>query len=186
VSQWQNPGLVVNGAQQHTQEDERLAQAIHCPVSWMMYVDQRTYLPDDILVKVDRASMAVALEARVPFLDHRLVEFAATLPLELKVRNGRGKWLLRQVLRRYLDPRLTARPKQGFAIPIADWLRGPLREWAEDLLSPTSLSRSGLLDPDPIRRVWATHLEGRGNHQHRLWVILMLQAWFRRATPLIQ
>ena len=141
------------------------------------------YLPDDILVKVDRASMAVALEARVPFLDHRVVEFAATLPLELKVRDGRGKWLLREVLRRYLDPRLTGRPKQGFAIPIADWLRGPLREWAEDLLSPTALADSGVIDPDPVRRAWAAHLDGHRNYQYRLWVILTLQAWFRAAAP---
>ena len=186
VSQWPDQALVVHGFQQRAvPEDERLAHAIRCPIAWMMYADQLTYLPDDILVKVDRASMAVALEARVPFLDHRLVEYTASLPLELKVRNGRGKWLLRQVLRRYLDPRLTTRPKQGFAVPIADWLRGPLREWAEDLLSPTALAASGVIEPAPIRAAWAAHLQGHRNYQHRLWVILMLQAWWREMAPLV-
>ena len=113
------------------------------------------------------------------------MEYTASLPLELKVRNGRGKWLLRQVLRRYLDPRLTTRPKQGFAIPIADWLRGPLREWAEDLLSPTALAASGVIEPAPIRAAWAAHLQGHRNYQHRLWVILMLQAWWREMAPLV-
>jgi asparagine synthase (glutamine-hydrolysing) len=185
VSQWPDPAIVAGrvAPAPGPGEDERLADAIGCPTSWMMYVDQLTFLPDDILVKVDRASMAVALEARVPFLDHRLVEFAASVPLALKVRTGRGKWLLREVLRRYVDPRLTSRPKQGFAIPIAEWLRGPLREWAEDLLSPSALADSGVIDPDPVRRVWAAHLQGRRNHQYKLWVILMLQAWWREATP---
>jgi asparagine synthase (glutamine-hydrolysing) len=166
-------------------EDEQLAVAINCPVSWMMYVDQLTYLPDDILVKVDRASMAVALEVRVPFLDHRVVELAANLPLGLKLHRGQGKFLLRELLRRYLNPKLVARPKQGFGIPIADWLRGPLRDWAEDLLSPSALAALGMIEPDPIRRIWQSHLQGRGNHQHRLWLILMLQTRFRAAAPSI-
>jgi asparagine synthase (glutamine-hydrolysing) len=188
VSQWPNPALVAQGTAQEPGllEDEQLDHAIGSPISWMMYVDQLTYLPDDILVKVDRASMAVALEARVPFLDHRLVEFAASLPLGLKLRNGRGKWLLREISRRYLDPRLTARPKQGFAIPVAEWLRGPLREWAEELLSPHALSQTGMVAPDPVRRVWEAHLDGRRDYGHRLWVILMLQAWCRAAAPSVQ
>jgi asparagine synthase (glutamine-hydrolysing) len=190
VSQWPDATLLTRFdgpapgiSERDVLEDELLANAIDCPASWMMYVDQLTYLPDDILVKVDRASMAVALEARVPFLDHRLVEFAASVPLELKVRQRRGKWVLREVLRRYLDPRLTERPKQGFELPIAEWLRGPLREWAEDLLSPSALADTGVIRPEPVRRVWADHLDGRRNSEHRLWVVLMLQAWWREAAP---
>jgi asparagine synthase (glutamine-hydrolysing) len=114
------------------------------------------------------------------------VEFAASLPLGLKVRKGRGKWLLREILRRYLDPRLTARPKQGFGIPITEWLRGPLREWAEELLSPQALSQAGMVAPDPVRRTWKAHLDGRRDYGHRLWVILMLQAWFRASAPSIR
>jgi asparagine synthase (glutamine-hydrolysing) len=189
VSQWPDAALLLRHeppfslSTASVLEDEQLAHTIHCPASWMMYVDQLTYLPDDILVKVDRASMAVALEARVPFLDHRLVEFAARVPLDLKIRRSRGKLLLREVLRRYLDPRLTERPKQGFELPIAAWLRGPLRDWAEDLLSPRALADIGVIHPEPVRRVWADHLEGRRNHQHRLWVILMLQSWWRDTAP---
>ena len=191
VSQWPDAPLLTRyGAEPSSDaavpsvlDDEVLARAIASPASWMMYVDQLTYLPDDILVKVDRASMAVALEARVPLLDNRLVEFAARVPLDLKVRHGRGKWVLREVLRRYVDPRLTERPKQGFELPIADWLRDPLREWAEGLLSGSALAATGVLNPEPIRRVWEEHVDGRRNHQHRLWVILMLQAWWRDANP---
>ena len=188
VSQWPDADVIAPHLKQQSDllHDDRRAHAIGCPISWMMHVDQLTYLPDDILVKVDRASMAVALEARVPFLDHRLVEFAATVPLGLKLRNGRGKWVLREILRRYLAPHLTARPKQGFGIPLAQWLRGPLRDWAEDLLSPSTLSQTGLLDPDRAHRVWQAHLDGRGNYEHRLWVLLMLQAWFRATTPSVQ
>lgn len=150
------------------------------PVSWMMFRDQMTYLPDDILVKVDRASMAVALEARVPFLDHRVVEFAARLPLHLKIRGGQGKWALRQVLYRYVDRRVVERPKQGFAIPLGTWLRGPLREWAEEHLSASALLASGMLDAAAVRRAWVAHQSGRENHANRLWVVLMLQAWLRK------
>lgn len=164
---------------------DQIAGSINNPVSWMMYIDQRTYLPDDILVKVDRASMAASLEARVPFLDHRLVEFAARLPLTLKLRNGQGKWLLRQVLFKYVDRRLFDRPKQGFGVPLAQWLRGPLREWAEDLLSADALAASGMLDPVPIRRAWDEHVRGQRNFHYPLWVILMFQAWLRRASPVI-
>ena len=183
VSQWPDPAVVVPSpvAGPTLLDDDSLASSIASPLSWMMHVDQLTYLPDDILVKVDRASMAVALEARVPFLDHRLVEFAAALPLQLKLVNGEGKWLLRQVLYKYVDRRLIERPKQGFGIPIADWLRGPLREWAEELLSESALSSSGVLSPEPIRAAWADHLLGRRNLQYPLWVILMFQAWYRAA-----
>lgn len=182
VSQWQDPEIIAPGLPlwpTHMENDD-LAQSIADPLCWMMHLDQITYLPDDILVKVDRASMAVALEARVPFLDHRVIEFAACLPLGLKIRSGRGKWALRQVLYRYVDRKLVDRPKQGFGIPLATWLRGPLRDWADDLLSETALLQSRLLDPAPIRRAWTAHLSGRENHHYRLWVILMLQSWLRR------
>jgi asparagine synthase (glutamine-hydrolysing) len=182
VAQWEEPQCIAPQLPTWPTalDDESLARKVEDPLDWMMYLDQITYLPDDILAKVDRASMAVALEARVPFLDHRVVEFAAQLPVSLKIKNGCGKWVLRQVLHRYVDRTLVERPKQGFAIPVAAWLRGALREWAEDLLSESALARSGLLDPRPIRAAWAAHLSRRQNHHYRLWVILMLQSWLRR------
>ncbi len=143
-------------------------------------LDTIGYLPGDILTKVDRASMAVSLEARVPLLDHRLVEFAWTLPTALKIRDGRGKWLLRQVLYRHVPRELVDRPKSGFAIPLADWLRGPLKPWAGDLLNADSMRRTGLIDPAPIARAWDEHLAGKGNHAEGLWTILMLEAWAAR------
>lgn len=145
----------------------------------MMAVDTLSYLPDDILVKVDRAAMATGLETRVPFLDARVIDFAWSLPFRQKVRNGQGKWLLRQLLYRHLPAQLVERPKQGFGVPIEHWLRGPLRDWAEDLLSPTALSEDGLLEPAPIRAMWKRHLSGR-NVQYALWNVLMYQAWRRR------
>ncbi len=147
----------------------------------MMYMDMRTYLPDDILAKVDRASMAVNLEVRVPFLDHRVVEFAWGLPLSYKLRGGEGKWLLRHVLKRYVPSHLVDRPKAGFAIPLQAWLRGPLRAWAEDLLDESRLRRQGFLDPPTVRRCWAEHLSGRHNREWRLWTVLMFQLWLQQS-----
>ena len=143
----------------------------------MMFLDLVTYLPDDILVKVDRAAMAVALEGRIPFLDHRVIEFAWHLPMNMKVRSGEGKWALRRLLDRYVPRRLVDRPKSGFGVPIDAWLRGPLREWAEHLLDPTRLRSQGLLDAAWVRRVWQGHLTGAVPAHYWLWNVLMLQSW---------
>jgi asparagine synthase (glutamine-hydrolysing) len=144
----------------------------------MQILDTTTYLPDDILTKVDRASMAPALEVRVPLLDHRVVEFAWRLPRGMKIRGGTGKWALRQVLARHVPRALIERPKQGFGVPLADWLRGPLRDWAEDLLDPSQLGVP--LAPGPVRKMWAEHLSGHRNYAYGLWNILMFEAWRRR------
>jgi asparagine synthase (glutamine-hydrolysing) len=149
--------------------------------SWMMLADQHTYLPDDILVKVDRAAMAVALESRVPLLDHDLVAWAWSLPLELKLRGGRGKYLLRTLLDEYVPRALIDRPKRGFAVPLAAWLRGPLRDWAEHLLEPRRLSEQGLVDVARVRQRWQEHLAGTRDAQDELWTVLTFQAWLANA-----
>ncbi len=147
------------------------------PIGRLMYRDTAGYLPGDILVKLDRASMAVSLEARCPLLDHRVVEFAWRLPTALKVRGGIGKWLLRRVLRRYVPEALFERPKQGFNVPIGAWLRGPLREWAEELLAAPRLRREGFLDPGRVQACWQEHMSGRRDRAYELWAILMVEAW---------
>lgn len=147
------------------------------PAHRMMLADLVGYLPDDILVKLDRASMGAGLEARAPLLDHRVVEFAWRLPHEMKIRGKVGKWLLRQVLQRYVPRAMVERPKQGFGVPIDEWLRGPLREWAEDLLSERVLKRGGFFSPSVVRDALREHLSGTKNRQHELWAVLMFQAW---------
>jgi asparagine synthase (glutamine-hydrolysing) len=143
----------------------------------MMVLDMASYLPDDILAKVDRATMAVGLEARVPYLDHRIVEFAARLPLQLKINRGTSKWILRQILYQYVPKELVERPKKGFSLPIGKWLRGPLREWAEELLMEDRLKREGFFDTGAVRRVWDAHLSGQRDVEPLIWGILMFQAW---------
>ena len=143
----------------------------------MLLADQQRTLPDDMLVKVDRASMAVALEVRVPFLDHRFVELTWRMPERAKVRGGEGKWVVRQVLDRYVPRELWDRPKMGFDPPLAEWLRGPLRYWSHDLLAPDRLRRQGLLRPEPVAAALAAHASGRENLDYPLWTMLMFQTW---------
>ncbi len=151
----------------------------------MMFVDTVTYLPDDILVKLDRASMAMSLESRVPLLDHRVLEFAWGLPSELRVRGTQGKFLLKQVLERYVPKALVDAPKMGFGIPVGAWIRRELREWAEDLLSERRLVEQGLFDAKIVRRRWHEHVVGLRNWQDDLWGILMFQAWIDGTHPAV-
>jgi asparagine synthase (glutamine-hydrolysing) len=186
LSEWQDPAEVVRAegsgvvVEPPSLLDDPLPQSLmgkENSVLRMMFHDSMTYLPDDILCKVDRAAMATSLETRVPFLDHRVVELAWRLPLEMKIRGNEGKWALRQVLYKYVPRELVDRPKAGFAIPVGEWLRGPLRPWAENLLNETRLQREGYFYPAPIRRKWNEHLSGRGDHTASLWSALMFQAW---------
>lgn len=188
LSHWASPREVVLDSQEPGTVFESIAES-----SWpsnieevMMLTDLLNYLPDDILTKVDRASMAVSLEARVPMLDHRVVESAWKLPLHFKIRDGTSKWILRQILYKYVPAELLERPKMGFGVPIDSWIRGPLRDWAEDLLSASSLGQHGLLCAEPIRLKWQEHLSGVRNWQYLLWDVLAFQDWFRHNTPVWQ
>jgi asparagine synthase (glutamine-hydrolysing) len=160
-------------------DDAGAPDAFADDITWMQYRDTKGYLPDDILTKVDRASMAVSLEVRVPFLDHRLVEMSWRLPLRFKVRGGTGKWILRRIAYKYVPRNLLERPKMGFAVPVDEWLSGPLKEWAGDLLSPQALGRAGLLDSAPVAQKWHEHQAGQRNGQNFLWHVLMFEEWRR-------
>jgi len=181
VSQCEDPALLSPAAAEHPMLPwaTGVIGALPTSLDRMQLLDTLTYLPDDILQKVDRASMAVALEARPPLLDHRVVEFAWGLPRHFKIRGGESKWLLRRVAERMVPQALLARPKMGFGIPLADWLRGPLRDWAEDLLAPSRLG-GGLLDVAAVRHLWLDHLGGSRNWAYALWTVLMFEAWRRR------
>jgi asparagine synthase (glutamine-hydrolysing) len=182
LSAWQRPAHLVNGHQTGADLNESVLDAAE-PVELldrMMLADQMTYLPDDLLAKLDRASMAVSLEVRAPLLDHRVVEFSWRLPHRLKLRDGIGKWILRQVLYRRVPRAIIERPKMGFSVPIDRWLRGPLRTWADGFLTSTELRRGGLLDPTDILRSWRDLQAGRAANGGRLWAVIMFQAWRTR------
>jgi asparagine synthase (glutamine-hydrolysing) len=182
VNYWEEPDRIFGTDDEPPSpiDDPTLARDIPAFVARMRYLDLATYLPDDILTKVDRASMAVSLEARVPLLDHRVVEFAWRLPPDLLIRDGKGKWLLRKVLDRYVPRELIERPKTGFGVPIGTWLRGPLRGWAEDLLSESSLRAADIDDPAPIRTKWDQHLAGARSWAYELWTAAVWVSWHRR------
>ncbi len=185
VSHWEVPDQLVIGS---TEPLTRMTGASRVPdfrefLHEMMYLDAVAYLPDDILVKVDRAAMSVGLEGRVPMLDHRVVEFAWTLPTSMLRRGGVPKWPLRQVLHKYVPKELIERPKMGFGVPIDTWLRGPLRDWAEALLDESRLRHEGYFNVVPIRQKWEEHKSGRRNWQYHLWDVLCFQAWLEQAKP---
>jgi asparagine synthase (glutamine-hydrolysing) len=181
VSHWE-PSEIMPQAREPDSllDDKNLAGEFPDLLARMQFLDLVTYMPDDILTKVDRASMAVALEARVPLLDHRVVEFSWRLPRAAKVRGSTSKWILRQVLYRHVPPALVERPKMGFGIPLGEWLRGPLRDWAEALLEEKRLREADLLDVATVRRFWKEHLDGSRNWQYLIWDVLMLEAWRER------
>lgn len=182
VSFWKNSGHLLPGTNEPPTILTDRARWPSLPdfEQLMMCLDQMTYLPDDILTKVDRATMGVSLETRAPLLDHRVVEFAWSLPLSLKIRDGQGKWPLRQILYKHVPQQLIERPKAGFAVPLDTWLRGPLKFWGEDLLNENRLRREGWFDPAPIREKWREHLSGKRNWSYYLWGVLMFQAWLER------
>ncbi len=179
ISHWETQDIFYreNEKSGSSREHDCVPSQIDDTIMRMQLIDIINYLPGDILTKVDRASMAVALEARVPLLDHRIVEFAATLPRRMKIRDGQSKWLLKQILYRYVPKHIVDRPKMGFGVPVGQWIKGPLREWAEDLLSPQMFARHCLLKPGPVLQKWKEHKDGKADWQYMLWDVLMLHAW---------
>jgi len=178
IAHWKSPQSIIQGdVRQESVSYNELVNKMECLYERMMYMDTMSYLPDDILTKVDRAAMSVSLETRVPLLDHQLVEWVWGLPFHYKVRDGRTKYLLRKVLYRHVPQKLIDRPKMGFGVPLGEWLRGPLREWAEELLSVEKLQKGGLLGADPIRAIWKEHQRRNGDWHYYLWDILMFQSW---------
>lgn len=173
VSHWQNPEQVVLGSKepQTVLTDPKRKANFSDPIMQMMAQDTLSYLPDDILVKVDRAAMAASLETRVPFLDHSVLEHAWRLPLDLKLRDGKTKWCLREILYKYVPKDLIERPKMGFAVPLDAWLRRPLMAWADNLLAAERLRQEGFFDADLIDRMWQEHKSGKRNWQYQLWDI---------------
>ncbi len=182
VSQFREPERIVTGSKEPRTilSNEEEWASVEDFTQQMMFLDTVTYLPDDILTKVDRASMSVSLEARAPLLDYRVVEFAARLPVKMKIGDGYSKRLLRRTLFKYVPKQIIERPKMGFGVPIDSWLRGPLREWAESLLDEKRLKRESIFDPSPIRKKWSEHLSGKRNWQYHLWTVLMFQAWHEK------
>jgi asparagine synthase (glutamine-hydrolysing) len=181
VAHWDDPtALLAAGSEPPAAPDRPVFDGAGDLTGQLLAADLTTYLPDDVLTKVDRASMAVSLEARTPFLDRGVLEVAGQVPPEVRIRDGETKWVLRRVLDRHLPRELVDRPKMGFGVPVGRWLRGPLRPWAEDLLSPAALGRHQLVDPEPVRRAWARHQAGRRDLGDALWDVLMLQAWADR------
>lgn len=179
VSRWKSPSDIVLGGVEPVNlvADSSAWPSLGDFRDQMMFLDQMTYLRDNTFTKLDRASMAYSLESRAPFVDHRLIEFAWQIPLDLKCRDGKGKWILREMVHRYVPKELMERPKMGFGVPLRTWLRGPLKEWAEELLDESRLKREGFFDPSPLRKAWSEHLSGRRDRQHDLWPVLMFQAW---------
>ena len=180
VKQWENPREVLN-FDFYPQKNKLIGSDLFQDnMDKMMLNDLLTYLPDDILCKVDRAGMAVSLESRIPFLDHHVFAFSSSLPLSYKINKGTSKWILREILKKYIPENLINRPKMGFGIPLEAWLRGPLKEWADDLLDEKVIIESGMLNPKVVRQKWEEHISGKRNWHYQLWAILMFQAWYKR------
>ncbi|MGE5290307.1 MAG: asparagine synthase-related protein, partial [Micromonosporaceae bacterium] len=187
MSFWKHPNTLLPDAREPlvpATDPSRWPDLAASPEQIMMYLDTVAWLPDDILVKLDRATMGTSLEARIPLLDHRVIEFAWRLPLNIRLHQKGTKWPLRQILDRYVPRALVDRPKRGFHMPVADWLREPLRDWAEALLDEEHLRECGL-DPRPVRERWTEHLSGTTRWDYHLWTVLMYSAWVdsTRQTP---
>jgi asparagine synthase (glutamine-hydrolysing) len=183
VTEWPTGSLVLGAGQVPEAFDQAAwVRRLESIEERMMAYDALTYLPDDILHKVDRAAMAVSLETRVPFLDHRVVEYAWRLPINMKIRKRQGKWALRQVLYKHVPSNMVDRPKSGFALPIGQWLKGPLREWASMLLEPTAMRAQGYLNDDAVTHKWSEHSKGTRDWTASLWTVLMFQAWLREGA----